>query len=77
MIISLLSDPSVMNEKNFAGGYDVLTGKVDNHPANNKYGEVHTGDAWLSARDRYCQNKTDMPLYLETSLTLIYMEYCQ
>jgi hypothetical protein len=42
----------------------VLTGKVDNHPANNKYGEVHTGDAWLPARDRYYQNKTDMPVGL-------------
>jgi hypothetical protein len=64
MIISLLTDPSVMNKKNFAEGYDVLTGKVDNHPANNKYGEVHTGDAWLPARDRCCQNKTDMPVGL-------------
>jgi hypothetical protein len=65
MIISLLSDPSVMNKKNFAEGYNVLTGEVDNHPTNNKYGEVvHTGDAWLPARDRYCQNKTDMPVGL-------------
>jgi hypothetical protein len=47
MIISLLTDPSVMNEKNFAKGYNMFTGEVDNHPANNKYGEVHTGDAWL------------------------------
>jgi hypothetical protein len=61
MIISLLSDPSVMNKKNFSEGYNVLTGKVDNHPANNKYGEVHTGNACFPARDRYCQNKTDMP----------------
>jgi hypothetical protein len=38
MIISLLTDPSVMNEKNFAEGYNMLTGEVDNHPANNKYG---------------------------------------
>jgi hypothetical protein len=53
MIISLLSDPSVMNEKNFGEGYNVSTGEVDNHPANNKYGEVHTGDAWIPARDRY------------------------
>ncbi len=59
-----MTDPSVMNKKNFAEGYNVLTGKVDNHPANNKYGEVHTGDAWLPARDRYCQNKTDMPVGL-------------
>jgi hypothetical protein len=57
---SLLSDPSVMNKKNFAEGYNVLTGKVDNHPANTKYGVVHTVDAWLPARDRYCQDKTDM-----------------
>jgi hypothetical protein len=64
MIISLLSDPSVMIEKNFAEGYNVLTGEVDNHPANYKYGEVHTGDAWLPAWDRYCQNKTDMPVEL-------------
>ncbi len=43
----------------------MLTGKVDNHPANNKYRVVvHTGDAWLPARDRYCQNKTDMPVGL-------------
>ncbi len=42
----------------------MLTGEVDNHPANNKYGEVHTGDAWPPARDRYCQNKTDMPVGL-------------
>ncbi len=42
----------------------MLTGEVDNHHANNKYGEVHTGDAWLPARDRYCQNKTDIPVGL-------------
>jgi hypothetical protein len=64
MIISLLSDPSEMNKKNFAEGSNVLIGKVDNHPANNKYGEVHTGGAWLPARDRYCQNRTDMPVGL-------------
>ncbi len=50
-----------MNEKNFAEGYNVLTGKVENHPVNNIYGQVHTGDAWLPARKRYCQNETDMP----------------
>jgi hypothetical protein len=53
-----------MNRKNFAEGYNVLTGKVGNHPTNHKYGGVHTGDAWLPARDRYCQNKTDMPVGL-------------
>jgi hypothetical protein len=64
MIISLLTDPSVMNKKSFAEGYNVLTGDVDIHPANNKYGEENTGDAWLPARDRYCQNKTDMHVRL-------------
>jgi hypothetical protein len=64
MITSLLSDPSVMNEKNFAEGYNVLTRNVDNHPANNKYGEVHTGDALLPVRNRYHQNETDMPVGL-------------
>ncbi len=64
MIISLLTGPSIMNEKNFAEGYNVLTGEVDDHPAKKKYGEVHAGDAWLPARDRYCQNKTDMSVGL-------------
>jgi hypothetical protein len=64
MIISLLSVPSVMNEKNFEEGCNVLTGEFDNHPANNKSGEVYNGDAWLPARDRYCQNKTAMPVGL-------------
>jgi hypothetical protein len=35
MIISFLTDPSAMNKKNFAEGYNVLTGEVNNHPANN------------------------------------------
>jgi hypothetical protein len=38
MIISLSTDPCVMNEKNFAEGYNVLTGEVVDHPANEKYG---------------------------------------
>ncbi len=42
----------------------LLTGEVDNHPANNKYGVVHTGDAWLPEKDRYCRNNTDMPVGL-------------
>jgi hypothetical protein len=48
MIISLLTDPLLMTDSNFAKGYNVLTGEVDmNNPCNSKYGEVHTGDAWL------------------------------
>jgi hypothetical protein len=56
--------PKCNEQKNFVGGYNVLTGEVDNHPANNIYGEVRAGDAWLPARDRNCQNKTDMPVGL-------------
>jgi hypothetical protein len=36
MIISQLSDPSVINKKNFAEGYNMVIGKVDNNLANNK-----------------------------------------
>jgi hypothetical protein len=45
MIISMLTDPSLMNPNNFAEGYNVLTGDVSvDHPSNHKHGEVHTGD---------------------------------
>jgi hypothetical protein len=55
MIISLSADPLLMTDSNFAKGYNVLTGEVDmNNPCNSKYGEVHTGDTWLPARNRYC-----------------------
>jgi hypothetical protein len=55
MIISLLTDPLLMTDSNFAKGYSVLTGKVGmNNPCNSKYSEVHTCDAWLPARNRYC-----------------------
>ncbi len=48
-------------------GYNVFTGDVDNNnPCNQKYGEVHTGDAWFPARDRYCANpnRPTMPVGL-------------
>ena len=65
MIKSLLSDTSLMKESNFAEGYNVLTGEVlKDHPANNRYGEVHTGDAWIPARSLYCQDDSDMPVGL-------------
>jgi hypothetical protein len=54
MIKSLLTDKSIMKSSNFAEGYNVLTGDVDNNmPCNQKYGEVHTGDGWLPAKARY------------------------
>ena len=52
MIISLLSDNSLMDKNNFAEGYNIFNGDVDeNNPSNSKYGEVHTGDAWLPAQN--------------------------
>jgi hypothetical protein len=55
MIFSLLTDPLLMTDSNFAKGYNVLTGEVGmNNSCNLKYSEVHTGDAWLPARNRYC-----------------------
>ncbi len=34
------------------------------HPANTKNDKVHTGNAWLPARKRYCQKENDMPAAL-------------
>ncbi len=46
-----------MVDTNFAEGHNVLTGGVDaNNSSNDMYGEVHTGDAWIPARDRHCSN---------------------
>ncbi len=57
MLISILTDYSLMPNTNFTEGYNVLTGDVNNNNlCNQKYGEVHTGDAWLPTRDRYCAN---------------------
>ncbi len=45
MILDLLTDQNLMNKTNIAEGYDIFSGDVDqNHPANQKYSEVHTGD---------------------------------
>ena len=58
MILSILHDPSIMCEDNFAAGYNIFTGNVDeNHPANKTFGEIHTGDAWVPALHRYCGRK--------------------
>ena len=51
MVLNFLLDPSLINEHNFAEGYDVWTGMVKrNIPAYDKYGEVHSGNAWLPAQ---------------------------
>ena len=67
MLISMLTDPFLMSPKNFADGYDVMSGDVDqHHPSNTNYGEIHPGDAWIPARDRFCSNTGDkkMPVAL-------------
>jgi hypothetical protein len=43
-----------MDKVNIAEGYEVFTGDVgETHMANKQYGEIHTGDDWLPARDRF------------------------
>jgi len=55
MILSMVHDKSLMKEENFAAGLDIFTGNVDtNCDENNSYGEIHTGDAWEPARDKFC-----------------------
>ena len=76
MILDLLTNPSLMKTNNLAKGYDVLTGNVDdNVMSNKKYGEIHTGDEWLPARNRFCSPPddyhNDMPVGLVISLTPI------
>jgi hypothetical protein len=58
-----------MDKANIAKGYDMFTGDVDEtHMANKRYGEIHTGDDWLPARDRFCtrndETHNDMPVGL-------------
>ena len=57
MILDLITNPGTMNETNIAAGYDIFTGNVDETlPENQCYGEIHTGNQWLPARDQYCSN---------------------
>jgi hypothetical protein len=67
MRVSILTDKTLMSNTNFAEGYNILTGDVDNNnPCNQKYGKVHTGDACLPTRDRFCANpnRPTMPVGL-------------
>jgi hypothetical protein len=49
MIMSLWTDPTLMNPKNITPGYDILTGKSFGHQ-DGSYSKIHTGDAWEPAR---------------------------
>jgi len=47
--------------------YNIFTEDVDeNHKSNCNYGEIHTGDEWIPARDHYCRSHNnftnDMPV---------------
>ena len=45
-----------MKKENFAEGYDIFNGDVDDtHSSNKYYGEIHTGDEWIPARDKFCR----------------------
>jgi hypothetical protein len=66
MILDILANTNLMNNANIAEGYNVFTGDLDpTNQSNQKYSEVHTGDEWLPARDRFCappdDTKNDMP----------------
>jgi hypothetical protein len=70
-----------MNQENIADGYDIFTGDVDeNHKSNCNYGEKHTGDEWIPARDGYCRPHDNLQMtcqlvlsFLEISLIQTYM----
>ena len=67
MIFDLITNPGTMNKRNIAVGYDVFTRNVDETlPKNQCYGEIHTGNQWLPARDQYCSNNgkrvNEMPI---------------
>ncbi len=69
MILDLLTNKITMDKSNIAEGYNVFTGDVDDgHTPNKKYGEIHTGDAWLAACNRFCipkdDNNNNMPVGL-------------
>jgi hypothetical protein len=46
MIMSLLTDPTLMQPKNIAHSYDLFTGKCEGNNTDDPYVEIHTGDAW-------------------------------
>jgi hypothetical protein len=50
MIMSLLTDPTLVQLKNIAHGYDLFTGKCGGNNRDDRYGEIHTGDALEPSR---------------------------
>jgi len=65
MILSLLLNDDIMRQENFAEGYDVFTGKGTQ--LEDVYGEIHTGDAWEPAQQRFCG---DDPCHMPVALVV-------
>jgi hypothetical protein len=59
MMMSLLTDPTLMQPKNLAHGYDIFTGKSGGCQEDS-HGKIHTGDAWELARRRFCSDEDSM-----------------
>ncbi len=66
MIMSLITDPTLMQPKNITQGYDLFTGKCEGNNIDDRYGEIHTGDAWEPAQQQFCgyDNSINMPIAL-------------
>ncbi len=54
MIMSLITDPILVQPENIAKGYDLFTGKCEGNNTEDRYGEIHTWDAWEPARQHFC-----------------------
>ena len=62
-IVSLLTDPNLMQKKNLAPGLDIFTGLETT--CSDEYGEIHTGKAWARAVAHHiAKGSGDMPVGL-------------
>ncbi len=66
--MSLLTDPTLMQPKNIAHSYDMFTSKCEGNNTDDHYGEIHTGDAWEPARQRFCGD--DKPINMAILLVI-------
>ncbi len=57
-----------MQPKNIAHGYDLFTGKCEGNNTDDRYGEIHTGDAWEPARQQFRGN--DNPINMPIALVI-------
>jgi hypothetical protein len=49
VVMSLLTDPTLMQPKNIAHSYDLFTSKCEGNNTDDRYGEIYTKDAWEPA----------------------------